>query len=230
MSRGSRTTSGAIAGMFWRFLVADDASVERFIVRDSDSRLNAREAHAVAEWMKSGKKVHTIRDHPNHDRPLNGGLWGGVRGCIPRGARRGGAQVLEQAGLRRRPSTLNEVVWPRVKHDQTRARRLHVPQVPQFGKPFLDEAPGQLPARLLDAEVVGRERRTLAAGPQGGRKGARVSSARKCFSFPYGTLATWVSFSAVFPIVCTTPPVPYQLCPTAKQIRARTVTDPRAPR
>ena len=29
---------GAIAGMFWRFLVADDPSVDRYIVRDTDSR------------------------------------------------------------------------------------------------------------------------------------------------------------------------------------------------
>ncbi|CAM9970164.1 unnamed protein product, partial [Discosporangium mesarthrocarpum] len=29
-------------GMFWRFLPADDPTVDRFIVRDVDSRLNAR--------------------------------------------------------------------------------------------------------------------------------------------------------------------------------------------
>ena len=118
MSRGSRTTNGAIAGMFWRFLVADDASVERFIVRDSDSRLNAREAHAVAEWMKSGKKVHTIRDHPNHDRPLNGGLWGGVRGCIPGGLAEEVRKFSNKQGYGGDLQFLNEVVWPRVKHDQ----------------------------------------------------------------------------------------------------------------
>merc|ERR1712196_248419 len=73
---------GGIAGMFWRFLVADDPKVDRYIVRDGDSRLNARERFAVEEWIRSGKGVHTIRDHPNHDRPLNGGLWGGVHGTI----------------------------------------------------------------------------------------------------------------------------------------------------
>jgi hypothetical protein len=36
MAEGGIT--GGIAGMFWRFLVADDPSVDRFIVRDSDSR------------------------------------------------------------------------------------------------------------------------------------------------------------------------------------------------
>ena len=27
-------------------------------------------------------QIHSIRDHPNHDRPLNGGMWGGVRGVV----------------------------------------------------------------------------------------------------------------------------------------------------
>eukprot|EP00967_Tisochrysis_lutea_P030428 scaffold35722_cov32-Tisochrysis_lutea.AAC.3 len=51
-------------------------------VRDSDSRLNPRERLAVEEWISSGFKIHSLRDHPNHDRPLNGGMWGGVKGAI----------------------------------------------------------------------------------------------------------------------------------------------------
>ena len=69
--------------MFWRFLVADDPAVDKFVVRDSDSRLNTRERLAVEEWVQSGKAVHSIRDHPNHDRPLNGGLWGGTKNAVP---------------------------------------------------------------------------------------------------------------------------------------------------
>ena len=34
---------GYSSGMFWRFMVAGDSSVDRFIVRDVDSRLNARD-------------------------------------------------------------------------------------------------------------------------------------------------------------------------------------------
>jgi hypothetical protein len=34
---------GYTSGMFWRFLVADDPTVDRYIVRDVDSRLNARD-------------------------------------------------------------------------------------------------------------------------------------------------------------------------------------------
>lgn len=29
--------------MFWRFLVASDPSVDRYVIRDVDSRLNARD-------------------------------------------------------------------------------------------------------------------------------------------------------------------------------------------
>jgi len=34
--------------------------VDRFIVRDSDSRLNPRDALAVAEWIGSGANLHTV--------------------------------------------------------------------------------------------------------------------------------------------------------------------------
>ncbi len=37
------TGMGYISGMFWRFLVASDPTIDRYIIRDSDSRLNARD-------------------------------------------------------------------------------------------------------------------------------------------------------------------------------------------
>ena len=73
------SAEGASHGMFRRFFVADDVSVDRFIIRDSDSRLNARDAFAVADWVESDYAVHTVRDHPNHQRLLNGGMWGATR-------------------------------------------------------------------------------------------------------------------------------------------------------
>jgi len=69
--------------MFWRFLVADDPTVDRYIVRDADSRLNLREKMAIEEWIESGKGVHILRDHPNHNYVMNGGMWGAVKGAIP---------------------------------------------------------------------------------------------------------------------------------------------------
>lgn len=68
--------------LFWRFLVAADPNVDRYLIRDTDSRLSKREADTVAEWEASGLTFHSIRDHPHHTLPLGGGLWGGTRGAI----------------------------------------------------------------------------------------------------------------------------------------------------
>jgi hypothetical protein len=38
---------GYTSGMFWRFMVAADSSVDRYIIRDSDSRLNSRDRLVV---------------------------------------------------------------------------------------------------------------------------------------------------------------------------------------
>lgn len=77
--RDDWSAQGTSWGMFRRFFVADDTNVDRFIVRDSDSRLNPRDAFAVADWVDSAYAVHTLRDHPNHQRLLNGGMWGATR-------------------------------------------------------------------------------------------------------------------------------------------------------
>ena len=41
------------AGMLLRFLPAGDPSLEVAVVRDADSRVNPREARAVADWLDS---------------------------------------------------------------------------------------------------------------------------------------------------------------------------------
>ena len=70
-------------GTFWRFLVADDPSVERYIVRDCDSVVNVRERVAVDEWIESGRHFHLMRDVYTHTELILAGLWGGVRGALP---------------------------------------------------------------------------------------------------------------------------------------------------
>lgn len=67
---------GDWSGMFWRFEAASDPEVGVMISRDCDSRLNPREAAAVAEWLKSQSQFHIMRDHPAHCAPILGGLWG----------------------------------------------------------------------------------------------------------------------------------------------------------
>jgi hypothetical protein len=110
---------GGAAGMFWRFLVADDATVDRFIVRDTDSRLNARDRFAVQEWIDSGKSVHVLRDHVNHVRTMNGGLWGGVKGCYPQGIYNTIKSTnFDMKGYMQDIYLLTDHVWPVVKDDQ----------------------------------------------------------------------------------------------------------------
>jgi hypothetical protein len=65
--------------MFARYLCADDPTCERVIFRDCDSRLSAREAAAVEEWITLKQVFSSLRDHPAHGRAANGGLCG-IRG------------------------------------------------------------------------------------------------------------------------------------------------------
>ena len=63
-------------GTFWRFEPAGEEGVEAVLFRDCDSRLNAREAAAVAEWLETGAALHVMRDHPEHHWPIMAGMWG----------------------------------------------------------------------------------------------------------------------------------------------------------
>jgi hypothetical protein len=71
------------SGRFWRFWVAADPAVERFIVRDVDSRLNPRERTAVEDWIQSGRSFHVMRDSFYHRRRVLSGMWGGLGGRLP---------------------------------------------------------------------------------------------------------------------------------------------------
>lgn len=63
-------------GMFWRFLVHDLPAVERYIVRDVDSRFSEREVKAVNEWIVAGTQLHVMRDHPYHNQSIMGCSFG----------------------------------------------------------------------------------------------------------------------------------------------------------
>ena len=47
--------------MFTRFYAAEDTDYDAVIFRDADSILNYRESKAVAEWLQSGKVLHSMR-------------------------------------------------------------------------------------------------------------------------------------------------------------------------
>jgi hypothetical protein len=79
-SKGARVLDGPPwgpwAGMYWRFLAAADPDVEVVISRDVDTLILEREVRAVDEWLASGRVLHIIRDHPKHEMPIMGGMWG----------------------------------------------------------------------------------------------------------------------------------------------------------
>ncbi len=105
-----------IDGMFWRFLPAAEADLDALIVRDTDSRLSARERMAVDEWLASGRGFHIMRDHPDHTTMILGGTWGCRGGVLPdmprlmRRWRHRGQKGDDQAFLRAR-------VYPLIEHD-----------------------------------------------------------------------------------------------------------------
>uniref|UniRef100_A0A6C0CZQ6 Glycosyl transferase family 25 domain-containing protein n=1 Tax=viral metagenome TaxID=1070528 RepID=A0A6C0CZQ6_9ZZZZ len=62
--------------MLWRFEPSMDDSVEYFISRDIDTRIQLREVLAVEDWIESGKGLHIMRDHPQHYPKILGGMYG----------------------------------------------------------------------------------------------------------------------------------------------------------
>lgn len=102
--------------MVWRFGVASDPTVDRYCVRDGDSRLTPREKAAVDEWIESGRKFHVMRDHPSHSLfGISGGLWCGTRDAFP-----GMVDVLREwdrsgnmnGKYMNDMDFLNRIVWP----------------------------------------------------------------------------------------------------------------------
>jgi hypothetical protein len=57
-------------------LVADDADVTEFLVRNSDEHLTDRQFGAVRAWQDAQTTFHCIRDHARH-APIAVGLYGG---------------------------------------------------------------------------------------------------------------------------------------------------------
>ncbi len=68
-------------GLFQRFLVMNDPTVGRFLVRDCDARLSVAEADLVRQWIDSGYPFHAVRDHVLHDELMIGCTWAGRTDC-----------------------------------------------------------------------------------------------------------------------------------------------------
>jgi len=66
-----------LIGMLWRFYIIDDPNVDIAIFRDCDSRVGARDANAVREWLDSGCTMHRMHECKEHwNSQAMGGMWG----------------------------------------------------------------------------------------------------------------------------------------------------------
>jgi hypothetical protein len=65
-----------LSGMFWRFQALDIPNYDYYLFRDLDSQISHRETLMVGEWLTSNKNLHVMRDHPMHNAPVLGGMWG----------------------------------------------------------------------------------------------------------------------------------------------------------
>ena len=105
-------------GTFWRFLVADDPDVDRYIVRDADSVVNIRECVAVQEWLASDRHFHVMRDNYDHGELILAGMWGGVRAALPPvgpWARRYLASRTDLPGRTADQEFLRDQLWPTIR-------------------------------------------------------------------------------------------------------------------
>ena len=104
---------GDWSGMFWRFSAIADPDVEVMLSRDTDSRLTKREALAVSHWLQTDKLFHIMRDHPEHNTQILGGMWGARKPIVQdinnlmKAYNKGDFWQVDQNFLR-------EIVWPRI--------------------------------------------------------------------------------------------------------------------
>lgn len=70
------TNARMVFPMVWRFFPTMDPQVDVYACRDLDSRIFDREIHAVKEFLKSGKALHSMRDHYYQPQVLVGCCWG----------------------------------------------------------------------------------------------------------------------------------------------------------
>jgi hypothetical protein len=137
---------GGFQSLFWRFFPASDPSVEVMISRDCDSRPEVREAAAVADFLRSDRSFHIMRDHPWHNVPILGGMFGAKHPAFaemepavrqseeyrPENARRGSDQEF-----------LARAVWPKVRDSCLIHDEFHSPEkwpIRRHGVRFVGQA------------------------------------------------------------------------------------------
>ena len=136
------------------------------ISRDVDTLILEREVAAVNEWLASGKVLHIMRDHPKHEMPIMGGMWG----CRASAFRNLDQLILKLGRFDRYgcdQEFLARVIYPRFAHDAwIHSECIHFPKetiqpfpVPRDGKRVIgmalrDEAIIDLQNRYLDEWIA----------------------------------------------------------------------------
>ena len=69
--------------MINRYFAIDEADVDVCFFRDADSRIHWKDRWAIDNFMKTSYVCHIIRDSPDHNARVMGGLWGLRKGGIP---------------------------------------------------------------------------------------------------------------------------------------------------
>jgi hypothetical protein len=119
-----------VNGMFWRFdALLNHERYSSIMIRDCDSRLSRREILAHADFMKSKKHFHIMKDHPTgHNRNILGGLfsckerWGSFIPKVAKFARHTGQYGADMAFLDRFIYPI--LKWDSLVHDASLQSRL----------------------------------------------------------------------------------------------------------
>jgi hypothetical protein len=134
--------SGASAKFYerllWRFEVANDAHVQRFLVRDADSLLTVKERVAVDAWLKSACRFHLMRDFFTHTDLVLAGMWGGTGGILPDLKELWASYKVNTHGPSSDQKFLGAKVWPTISqscliHDSVFVGCLGSVDFPPFG-------------------------------------------------------------------------------------------------
>jgi len=133
--------------MFYRLLIHDEPGVERYLIRDADSRISMRERRCVDEWMRTDAILHTIHDHFYHQRPIQGGMFGIWRSKLDLGCSMrefiGNYPAIDKWG--RDEEFLEQRLWPKVSHSFFEHGRQHpIPAIE-------NEDPGAFIGEIYDA-------------------------------------------------------------------------------
>jgi hypothetical protein len=142
--------------LFWRMRPSGERTVERFIIQDTDSRLNIRVKSAVDDWINNtNKPIILMRDHYCHSLHIQGGMWGGKGGIIKNYAT--AVEEFCQQQIRTGfkdfyfldQMFLNQRVWPKIEAH-------HVAYIGNGGKmctPYDKDFPVALPAGQFVGQV-----------------------------------------------------------------------------